>query len=479
MRTLPRIRSLLLALAVAPAFAVAQPAGQATPAPAIPSAAPSPVAAGGDTFETTLPNGLKIIVKEDHRAPTIAHMVWYRAGSMDEFNGTTGVAHLLEHMMFKGTKTVPPGEFSNRVAAAGGRENAFTNRDYTAYFQQIHKSKLELVMKLESDRMNNLKLTDAEFAKEIKVVMEERRWRTDDQPRSLLYEAHQAAAYTANPYHHPIIGWMRDLETMTGADARKWYDTWYAPNNAVLIVIGDVKTAEVVALAKKYYGGFKAKKLPERKPQDEPQQTGIRRVNIKAPAELPYVMLGWHVPKLTDIEKDVEPYALEVLAGVLDGHEGARITKNLIREQRIAHEAGAGYDSTSRGPAQFMLEGVPADGKTAADVEAALRGEVKKIADSGVTEAELKRVKAQVIAAQVYKRDSIFGQAMEIAQYEMSGLSHKKIDRVLEKIKAVSAEQVQAVAKKYFGDDTLTVATLNPLPITEKPKEPPKGMRHD
>jgi zinc protease len=406
-------------------------------------------------------------------------MVWYRAGSMDEFNGTIGVAHLLEHMMFKGTKTVPPGEFSNRVAAAGGRENAFTNRDYTAYFQQIHKSKLELVMKLESDRMNNLNLTDAEFAKEIKVVMEERRWRTDDQPRALLYEAHQAAAYMANPYHHPIVGWMRDLETMTGADARKWYSTWYAPNNAVLIVIGDVNTAQVVTLARKYYGGFKPKVLPARKPQDEPAQTGIRRVNIKAPAELPFVMLGWQVPKLNDVEKDSDPYALEVLAGVLDGHEGARITKNLIREQQIAHEAGAGYDNTSRGPAMFMLEGTPANGKTMADLEAALRGEVKKIADSGVSEAELKRVKAQVIAAQVYKRDSIFGQAMEIAQFEMSGLSHKQIDRALEKLKAVTAAQVQEMAKKYFGDDSLTIATLTPLPLTNKPKEPPKGLRHD
>ena len=477
MKKSPRFRALILgaivgALAAGPVFDGAI----AAPPAAAPATAP---AAPGATFETTLANGLKIIVKEDHRAPTIAHMVWYRAGSMDEFNGTTGVAHILEHMMFKGTKSVPPGEFSNRVAAAGGRENAFTNRDYTAYFQQIHKSKLELVMKLESDRMANLNLTDVEFGKEIKVVMEERRWRTDDQPRALLYEAAQAAAFTAHPYHHPVIGWMRDLETMTGADARKWYNTWYAPNNAVLIVIGDVQAAQVVALAKKYYGGIKTKALPERKPQDEPAQRGIRRVNVKAPAELPYLIMSWQVPKLMDVEKDSDPYALEVLAGVLDGHDGARITKNLIREARIAHEAGAGYDSTSRGPTLFSLEGVPADGKTVADLEAALRGEVKKIADAGVTEAELKRVKAQVVAAQVYKRDSIFGQAMEIAQYEMVGISHKKIDRILEKIKSVTGSQVQAAAKAYFGDDTLTVATLTPLPITDKPRAPPKGMRSD
>ena len=435
-------------------------------------------AAAVDAFETILPNGLKIIVKQDTRAPTVAHMVWYRAGSIDEVNGVTGVAHVLEHMMFKGTRMLKPGEFSRRVAAAGGRENAFTSRDYTAYFQQVHKSKLELVMKLEADRMSNLQLTDAEFAKEIKVVMEERRLRTDDQPRSLVHETLMAAAYKANPYRTPVIGWMRDLETMKGADARAWYKTWYAPNNAVLIVTGDASPEEVVRLAKKYYGSAKPKVLPERKAQDEPEQAGIRRVNVKAPAELPYVALAWRAPRILDIEKDDDAHALEVLGGVLDGHEGARLTRNLVRGSRIASQAGAGYDNTARGPVLFMLEGTPAAGKTVAELEEALRGEVRRIATEGISEDELKRVKAQVVAAQVYKRDSIFGQAMEIAQFEMSGLSHKQIDRALEKIRAVTAEQVKSVAAKYFGDDTLTVATLTPLPMTAKPKAAPAGLRH-
>ena len=429
--------------------------------------------------ETTLPNGLKIIVKEDRRAPTIAHMVWYRAGSMDEFNGTTGVAHVLEHMMFKGTKTLKVGEFSRRVAAAGGRENAFTGKDYTAYFQQVHKSKLELVMQLEADRMANLRLTDAEFAKEIKVIMEERRWRTDDQPRSLVYENLLAAVFKAHPYHIPTVGWMRDLETMKGQDARDWYTRWYAPNNATLIVTGDVKFDDVVRLAKKYYGPHKAKRLPERKAQDEPEQVGMRRVTVKAPAELPYVLLAFRTPRVMDVDKDVEPFALEVLAGVLDGHDGARLTTNLIRGSRSAVEAGAGYESMQRGPALFTLEGTPAEGKSAADVEAALRAEVKKIADDGISDAELKRVKAQVVAQQVYKRDSIFGQAMEIATVEMSGFSHKQIDRLLDKVRSVTAAEVQAVAKKYFGDDQLTVATLVPLPLSDKkPASAPAGVRH-
>ncbi len=438
-----------------------------------------PAVLAADTFETMLPNGLKVIVKEDRRAPTVAHMVWYRAGSMDEFNGTTGVAHVLEHMMFKGTKTLKVGEFSRRVAAAGGRENAFTGKDYTAYFQQVHKSRLELVMKLEADRMANLQLTDAEFAKEIKVIMEERRLRTDDQPRALVYEHLLATAFKAHPYHIPTIGWMRDLETMKGQDARDWYQRWYAPNNATLIVSGDVKFAEVVALARKYYGPHKMKKLPERKAQDEPVQLGIRRIVVKAPAELPYVVMGFRTPRLVDIDKDVEPFALEVLAGVLDGHDGARLTTSLIRASRVAVEAGAGFEAMSRGPALFTLEGTPADGKTVAEVEAALRAEVQKIAEQGISEAELKRVKAQVVAQQVYKRDSLFGQAMEIATLEMSGFSQKNLDRLLDKVKAVTAAEVQAVAKKYFGDDQLTVATLFPLPLdSKKPAEAPKGLRH-
>ena len=438
----------------------------------------APVAQAAAAFETTLPNGLKIIVKQDRRAPTVAHMMWYRAGSMDEVNGTTGVAHVLEHMMFKGTARIGRGEFSRRVAAAGGRENAFTSRDYTAYFQQVHKSKLDLVMQLEADRMAHLKLTDQEFAKEIKVVMEERRLRTDDQARSLLHETLLATAYQAHPYRIPTIGWMRDLETMTAADARAWYRTWYAPNNAVLIVTGDADPAEVVRLAKKYYGPVRAKPLPVRKAQDEPPQKGVRRVEVKAPAELPYLMMAWHAPRLADIERDGDPYALEVLATVLDGYDGARINRILVRDTGVALEAGAGYDSTARGPAMFALEGTPAAGKSVAQLEQALRALLANVAAEGISEEELRRVKAQVVAAQVYKRDSIFGQAMEIGQFEMAGLSHRQLDRALEKIRAVTAAQVKEVASRYFGDDTLTVATLTPLPLATKPRAAPQGARH-
>ena len=429
--------------------------------------------------EYKLANGLKVIVKEDHRAPVVVSQIWYRAGSMDEFNGTTGVAHVLEHMMFKGTPSVPAGEFSKLIAAAGGRDNAFTSRDHTAYFQQLHKSRLALSFKLESDRMQHLQLTDQEFAKEIKVVMEERRWRTDDKPQALVYEQMSATAFQAHPYRRPVVGWMNDLEHMTGQDARDWYQRWYAPNNAVLVVVGDVEPQAVFALAQKYFGPAKPKLLPERKPQQEPVQQGIRRINVKAPAQLPYLLMGYHVPTLKNPEQDWEPYALEMLGGVLDGNDSARLNKTLVRDSRIASSAGASYDGIARGPGMFLLDGTPSEGKNVAELEAAMRVQIENIKRDGVTIDELQRVKAQVIAAQVYQQDSTFYQAMQIGEFETAGLSYKALDTRLAKLKQVTAAQIQAVAKKYLIDDSLTVATLDPQPLDGKqPMAPPKGLHH-
>lgn len=419
------------------------------------------------TFETTLPNGLRVIVKEDHRAPTVVHMVWYRAGSMDEKDGTSGVAHVLEHLMFKGTRQLKSGEFNKRVAAAGGRDNAFTAYDYTAYFQIVPKGALAEMMQLEADRMANLRFNAGEFASEIKVVMEERRLRTDDNPQSLVYETARAAAFQAHPYRRPIIGWMDDLEHLTWQDAHHWYTQWYTPSNAFVVIAGDVDHREVFRLAQKYYGVNKPHALPERKPQNEPPQQGIRRVTVKAPAKLPYIAMLWKVPRLRDAQKDREPYALEVLAAVLDGHDASRLAKNLVRTAHIAQSAGAGYDGTVRGEATFILDGQPAAGKTIAELESALRGELAKIQDNGISAEELTRVKTQLIAAQTYKRDSLMAQAMEIGGIEAVGLPWQDVDLMLEKLKSVTAEEVQAVAKKYFSDDTLTIAVLDPQPINQ------------
>ena len=408
------------------------------------------LAAHANPYETQLRNGLRVIVKEDHRAPTVVNMIWYRAGSMDEKDGYSGVAHALEHLMFKGTRKYKSGEFNRIVAAAGGNDNAFTSRDYTAYFQIVPKRALPKMMELEADRMKNLAFTQAEFASEIKVVMEERRMRTEDNPHALVYEAMNAAAYKAHPYRRPVIGWMDDLEHMSWQDAMNWYKDWYTPSNAYVVIVGDVNKDEVFKLAEKYYGGIKPHALPERKPQNEPEQKGIKRIVVK----------------------DVDPYALEVLAAVLDGHDAARFSRTLVRETRVAQSAGAGYDATLRGESMFYLDGQPGEGRSVAELEAALRDELRKIREQGVDEAELKRVKVQLVAGQVYKRDSMMAQAMEIGGIEAAGFHWRDIDRMLEKLKAVTAEQVQAVANKYFSDDVLTVATLDPQPID--PKAAPK-----
>ncbi|AXW58464.1 peptidase M16 [Ralstonia solanacearum] len=439
-----------------------------------------------DTHEYRLANGLRLIVKEDHRAPTVAHMVWYHAGSIDEHNGTTGVAHMLEHMMFKGTRAVGPGEFSRRVAALGGRENAMTTRDFTMYFQQIEKSHLADVMALEADRMANLQLTDKEFKPEMNVVKEERRMRIDDSARATVYEQMLAVLFNAAPYRNPTIGWPSDLDTMTVQDAQDWYHKWYAPNNATVVVTGDVNPDEVFRQAQRTYGKLQPHALPRRYAQDEPKQVGVKRIWVKAPAENPYVVLAYKAPPLRDVEKDVDPYALEVLSAVLDGYDNARLPNLLVKGKdekggRLADDVNAGYDGMNRGPSIFLLDGVPADGHTTAEIEQALRAQIDRIARDGVTEAELKRVKAQVVAAQIYKRDSVFGQGMEIGMAEMTGLSWRDLDRILEKIKSVTPAQVQQVAKTYFTEDNLVVATLLPQPIDpNKPaRKPVPGMREE
>ena len=433
-------------------------------------------------YEYTLNNGLKLIVKEDHRSPVVVSLIWYKAGSIDELNGSTGVAHVLEHMMFKGTEKVPGGEFSKKIAAVGGRDNAFTSRDYTAYFQQLHKRHLPLAMELESDRMRNLLLTEEEFNKEIKVVMEERRLRTDDKPHALVYEKMMAIAFQSHPYRRPVIGWMNDLENMRVEDAQQWYDRWYAPNNAILVVVGDVDAKNTLDLAKKYYDSIKPRPLStivERKPQAEPTQLGIKRLTVKAPANLPYLIMGYHTPVLKDVTNDWEPYALEMLEGILDGNASARLNKALVREHQIASSTSASYSLTARSPSMFYFDGTPSEGKTIKELEEAIRYEINKLIRDGVSEEELARVRAQVVASHIFQRDSIFSQAMQIGRLESIGLSYRDPDIMLEKLQAITAKQIQSVAKKYLRDDRLTVASLDPQPLERvKPVNAPSGLRH-
>ncbi|MFM9927163.1 pitrilysin family protein [Variovorax sp. H27-G14] len=450
---------------------------QSPSAPAVSSTAPSTAstastatAAAPGPQQFTLANGMTLIVQPDRRSPTAVQMVWVRVGSMDEVDGTSGVAHALEHMMFKGTKDIKPGEFSRRVAALGGQENAFTTRDYTGYYQQIPVGSLEQVMKLESDRFANNLWPDDEFKREIEVVKEERRLRTEDQPRALLGEQQNAATFIASPYHRPVVGWMSDLDAMTPEDVRDFHKRWYVPANAVLVVAGDVDVAQVRALADKYYGRIPARAVPARKPRVEPVQRGVRRIEFKAPAEQAYVSLAFRAPQLAGIDDaNSDAWALVVLSAVLDGYAGARLDRALTQgPDRVADSAGAYSGFVGRGPQLFVLDGVPAAGKSAEVVEAALRAQVARVAKDGVGEAELARVKTQWVASETYKRDSVMAQARELGSNWVQGLPLDASERIVARLQAVTAAQVQAVAAKYFGDDQLTVATLRPLPPEAK-----------
>lgn len=440
-----------------------------------------PAGAAAEVHEYSLDNGMKVFVKEDHRAPVVASMVWYRVGSSYEYNGITGVSHVLEHMMFKGTEKYGPGEFSRIIAENGGKENAFTSRDYTAYFQRLHKDRLEISMKLEADRMRNMKVLDEEFAKEIQVVMEERRMRTEDNPEALTYEAFNASAFLTSPYRWPVIGWMNDLEHMTADDIRAWYQVWYAPNNAALVVAGDVDPDQVFALAQKHFGPLQPmSNLTPPKPREEVPQRGERRISVKVPAELPYLIMGYKAPVVEPgDDDDYEPYALDVLASILDGGNSARFAKNLVRGQQVAANAGAGYSAFSRLETLFLFDGNPAQGHTIPELETAIRKEIDKVKNELVSTDELARIKAQVIAGEVYQLDSVFYQAMQIGRLESVGLDWRLADEYAERIQQVTAEQVRAVARKYLVDEHLTVAVLKPQPLDGKQApRPAPGLRH-
>lgn len=434
----------------------------------------APSIALAQVHEYELDNGLKLLVKVDRRAPIVITQVWYKIGSSYEYDGITGISHILEHMMFKGTENYAPGEFSRIISENGGRENAFTGPDYTSYFQTLEKSRLPVSFELEADRMRNLKLSDEELIKEIEVVKEERRLRTEDNPQSFLYEAIKATAFQTSTYRFPVIGWMRDIENITIDDLREWYKKWYAPNNATLVVAGDVDPNDVYGLAYEYFGSIPSGEPIVTKQQTEVVQQGTKRITVKRPAELPSIMMAYKTPviKINDkdqIEDDWEPYALEVLAGILDGGNSARIASRLIRRDEVAAAANASYQIASRLDNLFMLSGTPAQGKSIQELEVAFRNEILNLQTHLVSDKELQRVKAQVISADIYEKDSVFYQAMIIGVLETIGLSWELADEYVERIKSISSEQVMAVAKKYLINDRLTVADLHPISIKNNP----------
>ena len=459
-RRLLRVGAVLLCLvggAVLPAMAMA--AGEA--AIAVPST-PQP-----QVF--TLANGLTVIVQPDRRAPTAVQMLWLRVGSMDEQDHESGVAHVLEHMLFKGTPTVPEGEYSRRIAALGGRDNAFTSRDMTAYHVQLPASRLPEAMRLEADRMMNNRWTDDAFQRELAVVQEERRQRVEDEPRAQLYEQFSATAWVAHPYRRPVIGWMGNLQALQPETVRDFYRRWYIPGNAALVVVGDVDVAQVHAWAQSTFGAWPARAVPTRTPDAEPPQRGVRRFEWQARTQQPALLMGWRVPRLSHPDaQDAEAsdaLALVLLAGVLDGHPGARLERALVQGQggeRLADSVSASYGLAARGPELFVLSATLRPGVSAQAMEAALKAEIARIARDGVSEAELQRVKTQWMASEIYALDSMFAQARALGMHWVLGWPVDADQRLLARLQRIGAEDVRRVAQRYFQDQRLTVGVLRP-----------------
>jgi zinc protease len=410
--------------------------------------------------ETVLPNGLKILLLEDHKAPVAVFQVWYRVGSRNEQLGKTGLSHLLEHVMFKGTKKVGPEEYSKIIQHNGGNDNAFTSEDSTTYFATIASDRLPVVIELEADRMQNLAFDDAQFTPELHVVMEERRLRTDDNPVSALFEQISSVAYAAHPYQWPIIGWMNDLKQATRQDAMDYYHTYYTPGNAVIVCVGDFSAYSLRADLEKAFAPLPVEDAPPPVRAIEPEQQGENRTVLKREAELPFVALAYHVPNL----KSKDAHVLEVLSAILAGGKSARLYQQLVYEKRLARDVGADYDLTSIDPGLFVVYGQPLPGKTAKTVETEILSQLETLKRTPVPKRELMKATNGLEAGFVMGQDSLFYQGMLLGQYEMAG-DWRAIDNYLPGVRAVSVEDIMRVASFYFTARNRTVGILEPLPV--------------
>lgn len=412
--------------------------------------------------EFVLENGLKILVKEDHRSPVAVSMLWYNVGAADEPPGLTGTSHALEHLMFKGTPNYPKGVFSKKIAQLGGLENAFTHHDYTAYFETISAEQLPIIFKLESDRMQSLLLDENEFLKEMKVIREERRLRTDDNPKALTFERYLASAYLVSSYRQPIIGWMHDLDRLNVQDLRNWYKQFYTPNNATLVVVGDVKAQKVYELAREHFGSITKQSQFSRTFHQEPQALGKKSVRVQAEARAPVLLFGYPVPSLKSSKEKWEPYALELITGILNAGEGARFAKRLRHGSEVASMLGVDYNLYSRNSTQFVLLGIPTKSHTIEEMKKGIVGELNLLKTELVSLEELKRIKTQFIAQKTFEKDSLFQQAMELGIVETIGLGWKITEKFVDEINKITPEQIRQVAQRYFSPSSETEAYLIP-----------------
>lgn len=425
--------------------------------------------------EHRLKNGMLVLILKEPRAPLVSHQVWYRVGSQNEKLGKTGLSHLTEHLMFKGTEKFKPKEFSRLVRKAGGRDNAFTSRDYTAYFQNGPKTELKRWMEMEADRMRGLKVDEKAFETERKVVLEERRLRTEDDPVSFLVEDTMASAYKAHPYQWPIIGWYHDVETLTRKDFLKYYKTFYQPNNATLIVVGDVDPQQVLAWAEEIYGDLPLGPKPPAVRAKEPRQYGERRVVVQREAQLPYLLMAYHVPNW----ENPDSYALELLACLLSLGRSSRLYHKLVYKRRLALDVGADYNLDTASPSIFLLYGQPLPRKTVAQLEHALDVEIKKLQTDLVKPKELEKAKNQVTASFYMSMDSLFYRGMVLGKLATVA-NWTLIKEFIPKLQKVTAEDIRRVARQYLVPDNRTIGVLLPV-RADQPKVTryrPAGIMH-
>ena len=420
----------------------------------------TPPGFGAEGF--TLANGLQVVVIPNHRAPAVTQMVWYKVGGADEPRGKSGIAHFLEHLMFRGTKDVPPGMFSRLVAQNGGRDNAFTSEDYTAYFQTVAVDRLPLVMKLEADRMANLQISDAVVLPEREVIIEERRSRIDNNPAALLNEQVHTAIYLNHPYRIPTIGWEHEMEQLTTEDALAHYRSWYAPNNAVLVVAGDIDAAQLKPLAEQYYGPIPARAVPPRTRLVEPPHVATARLEFRSPR---VAQASWTrsflAPSYTGGESK-HAYALEVLAQIVGSGATSRLNRALVVEQKIAQSAGAYYDPGSLDLTTFGFYAVPRADRSIAEVESAVEAEIRMLIAKGVTSEEVERAKTRMIAESVYARDSLSGPANIFGAALATGRTIADVEAWPARIAAVSVDQVDDAARYAIRESAAVTGVLLP-----------------
>lgn len=412
--------------------------------------------------ETTLLNGLKVIIKEDHRSPMVMSQIWYKVGSADETENILGISHVLEHMMFKGTSKVPNDEFTRLSRQFGGRVNASTFTNYTNYYQLYPKAYFPLALELEADRMSNLLMRQKDLEPEVRVVMEERRQRTDDNPRALALEQFKLLSYPNSAYRQPIIGHMRTLQNIRLKDLQDWYKTWYRPNNAILVIVGDVKSSEAVAQVQRYFGDIPSQALPTRPSVTEPKTLARRHLDLSMSVQTSNLYMAWNVPSLNTAQTPEDAFSLNILRNILNSGISSRLQSRLIREQHILTAVSVSYDPYNRGDTLFSISAVPHAGISLEDAEKAIQAEIDQLKKQPIAQSELDRFSTRYVANMVYNQDDIIDQAQLIGTLEVNGISHRIIPTLAQRYQQIHPSDLQRVAHKYFKNHQLSTLYLSP-----------------